>query len=317
MTNRDGSLVPSRTVLKEGKLCYVSSSTADGPFVAPVPFAYSGGRVWFTMSRTSDAVRSWREGNFAAALVRYGYWAVSLVGVVRIHDVLDPSTWVGTGLDLRGVAAAGAAYAAKNRMFFRGRGGFPLGWMPPGRVFVEFAVHGAVVIDTASGEVGNWSGRPWVRRLVSHPTFRASKRGEDPLARLPVDVASAVGGRGDAAVALASDEELVVVPARWSRGGASLYAAASRRVLELAAGGPVLRAAMAVNGGPSWRAKDMAGILVRGEGDLHDLKALGSGARSASARVAATGASGDGAVLLKLTPGRLSWWRGTDVAGGR
>jgi hypothetical protein len=306
-------------VLERGSFCHVATSTTRGPHVTPMVYAFTGGRVWVTTARGSVKAGAWRHDDRVAGLVQDGAAALSFTGRVRTFDALDPATW---GRSLREgptLAVAAARFTLKNARFFAGYAvdarHVPLAWTPPGRVFAELSIERAALIegDAVVRSLGVWPGT-----VASLDRFRAVRSGEDPLGRLPGDIADALGRRGSGVLAVEGHEGVVVVPAPWAISGSELYAVPSASVLALAGlREPVARAALGIERPSSWRAREMIGAMVRCTARVYTVDRLISGSRSAAsvigeARGPSAGASRteSGAALVGLSPERVVWWRG-------
>ncbi len=298
-------------VLERGSFCYVAAATPGGPHVTPLVYVLSGRRLWLTTSRGSVKARAWRRDPRVAGLVRFHDVAVAFTGAVRSHDLVDPGTWPGSVAAAPALTLAAARFTRKNARFFAGYAvdarHVPLSWTPPGRVFVEVGLERTAVLGEA-GVLETWGS--WERGLSSHGTFRASRKGEDPFAGLPIDVLERVGRGGRGALAVEGKAGVVVLPAGWVAEEAALYAALPAALLGLAGAGPEARVALAVDRASWWRAREMTGAMVQGEGSVYAIDGLGSGARSAGARVEAAGVDPSGAALVRVVPRRLVWWRG-------
>lgn len=314
-------------VLARGSFCHVATSTALGPHVTPMVYAFTGGRLWVTTARGSVKAGAWRRDDRVAGLVQDGGTALSFTGRVRTFDALDPSTWVRSLREGPTLALATARFTTKNARFFAGYAvdarHVPLAWTPPGRVFAELSIERAALIE--DGAVIRSRGA-WPGTVPSLERFRAVRAGDDPLHRLPPDVAEALGRRGNAVLAVEGHGGVVVVPAPWTISGAALYAAPSASVLALAdLRAPVARAALGIDRPSSWRAREMIGAMVRSTAQVYVVDRLVTGARSASLVIAAARAepsaeprsrrdarpdAEQGAALVGLSPDRVVWWRG-------
>ncbi|HET7235734.1 MAG TPA: hypothetical protein VFK59_04795, partial [Actinomycetota bacterium] len=150
----------------------------------------------------------------------------------------------------------------------------------------------------------------WGAEVAGASRFRAARAGEQPLERLPDDVVGELGDSGDAALGLPAADGPVVLPARWLADGGAVYAVLPEETLALAGGGPTVPVALQIDRPSWWRAREMLGVMLRGEGEVAVVRRLTSGRGSASALVAAAGLEPDGAALVRIRPRRLVWWRG-------
>jgi hypothetical protein len=304
-------------VLEGGTLLYVAASTPLGPHLTPTVFAFSGGDLWLTTSRGSVKSRAWTRDARVAGLVRGGDSAVSFAGTVRTYDALDARTWAASVVGAPALTAATLRFTRKNARFFAGYAvdarDVPLAWTPPGRVFARVEIERlALIADDRVAEVlGSWPS-------LSEPGatgFRTSSKPDDPLAGLPDDVADRLGRGGDeAALAIQSaDRDLMVLPASWTATDHELYAAVHREIAALAGTDDraLRRVALAADRASWWRARDMSGVMVRGEGRAYEIAGLTSGSGSA-ARIARSAGIRvpDDVVLVRIDPDRLVWWLG-------
>ena len=310
-------------VFARGSFCHVATSTALGPHVTPMVYAFTGGRLWVTTARGSVKAGVWRRDDRVAGLVQDEGTALSFTGRVRTFDALDPATWGRALREAPLLALAAARFTAKNARFFAGYAvdarHIPLAWTPPGRVFAELSIERAAIIE--DGVVVRSQGA-WPGTVKSLERFRAVRAGDDPFGRLPLDLAEALGRRGDAVLAIEGHGGVVVVPAPWTISGAALYAAPSASVLALAdVRTSVARAALGIDRPSSWRAREMIGAMVRSSAQVVVADRLVSGARSAFSVIAEAGAkpaglrrpaldAEPGAALVVLSPERIVWWRG-------
>jgi hypothetical protein len=326
--------VPSGAVeiLEQSASVAVAASFAgQGPHVTPVVHTWSDGFLWVTTARGSAKARAWARDPRVAGLARVGDRSVAFTGRVRPYDVLDPATWAAAVGDGVALARASGRFARRNARFFAGYAvdarHVPLAWTPPGRVFVRVELDGGAVLGPGAIEAtwDRWDDRPGSdpgdgRTVGSEPSYRiapVSDRG--PLAGLPVEVVEPLRARGDAALAFDGRAGPVVVPARWSFDRRELWAAAPVAFLALA--GRVATAStdpaaarrpasLCVDHAISWRAREAAGILVRGEARVVVPEELTSGATSARRRIRAAGAEPQGGALVRIVPERLVWWAG-------
>ena len=296
-------------VLEDAPFCAVASSTPRGPHCTPLVFAYSGSRVWLTTSRGSVKARAWKVDPSVAGLVRLGELAVTFTGTVKTYDALDRNTWGAAVHGATSIARATARFSKKNARFFAGYAfdarQVPLAWTPPGRVFVGIDLERTALLDEDGVQEGR--GR-WGGQTVGHQTFRQVKRGPDPLASLPPDVATTLGRSGVGALTVAGARGAVVLPVRWLAEPAALYAALPAETLALADAGANAQVALTIDEAGSWRARDMAGAMVQGAAAFHVLDGLGSGAKTA--RTLATALHPGAGAIVRITPERLVWWKG-------
>lgn len=296
-------------VLEEGQFCAVATTTPMGPHCTPLVFVLSSGRVWLTTSRRSVKARAWRLDPSVAGLVRHGDLVVAFAGTVRTFDLLDRETWGAAVADAPQVARASVKFSRKNARFFAGYAvdakQVPFAWTPPGRVFVGIDLERTALLDDEGVQEG-WS--RWGGNVVPHISFRASRSGPDPLSALPSDVRNALGDVGEGTLSVAGPGGPVVLPARWGIVRGSLYAALPAETLALADAGPDAPVALTIDRTSAWRARDMIGAMVQGTGELFTVGGLEKGERSAASVFKAIRPGAD--ALVRITPGRLVWWRG-------
>ena len=96
--------------------------------------------------------------------------------------------------------------------------------------------------------------------------------------------------------------------ARWLAEPSALYVALPAESLALAGAGPSAAMALTIDQASEWRARDMVGAMVQGEGSIYLLGSLGSGAKTAKALAAGLHPGSD--ALVRLAPSRLVWWKG-------
>ena len=298
-----------QNVLEEGQFCMVTASTPNGPHCTPLVFTLSAGKVWLTTSRGSVKARAWRIDAGVAGLVRHGELAVTFTGTVSAFDLLDRNTWGAVASGAPQLARASLKFSRKNARFFAGYAvdakQVPFAWTPPGRVFVGIDVDRTALLDEDGVQEGS---SRWGGEVASHPTFRAWRKGADPLAKLPFDVRGSLGSSGDGALAVAGSRGPVVIPTRWLVDGGALYAALPMETLALADAGPDAPVALAIDRPSVWRAREMVGTMVQGSAELFALDRLESGARSAKAVLKTIHPGAD--ALARIVPSRLVWWHG-------
>jgi len=299
-------------ILQDGDFCHVAALTPAGPHVTPMVFTVTGDRVWVTTSRGSVKARAWRADPRVAGLVRAGERVVAFTGTATTYDLLDVDAW---GRSLREgplIALASVRFTRKNARFFAGYAvdahHVPFAWTPPGRVFAELRIQRSAVLEEGR-VVSVWG--DWGTQVEGTSRFRAARTGVAPLTRLPYDVAGDLGASGEGALVLETPEGgPVVLPARWLADGGAVYAALHQEVLALAGGGPTAPAALLIDRPSWWRAREMVGAMVRGEGEFAVVGGLVSGGRSAAALAGRAGLGVEDAALVRVRPQRLVWWRG-------
>jgi hypothetical protein len=299
-------------VLRSGVLCYLGSAHPAGPHVTPVVYALHGSALWVTTSRRSVKARTWRHDDRVAGLVRSGDRAVSFAGRVVTYDLLEPGTWPRSVLHAPSLTRAATAFTTKNARFFAGYAvdayRIPLAWTPPGRVFAEIRFDRLVVLDRHNVR------RTWGRfggRVESAPSFRAAVS-DDPLTLVPEDVRERLGDEGAAALGVDAGRVPVVVPCRWMLDRGSVHTVVSEETFALAGGGPDAAASLTIDHASQWRARAMAGVLVQGTARINVVRALSTGRRSAESIAERAGIDPERAVVLRIRPKRLVWWRGWD-----
>lgn len=301
-----GGEVPAaaREAFGRGVLCYVCARGPAAPHLTPVVYAAAGGALWLTTARGSVKARAWRRDPSVAGLVLAGPLAVTFRGTVRTYDGLDPSTWLSIATAAPRLARAAARFTARNARFFAGYAvdarRVPLGWTPPGRVFVRVEPSAGVVFDAERGEIverwGRWLERP--SRGASVPTPRAADA-RALLARLPGDVRAAIGDGGRAVLALAPDRsDATVLPATWRRAARRVEVRVPSALGALAGGDGPTPAALTVDRASSWRAAEMTGMLLRGIVEV------------SPRRRGAAPAADSRDVVLRFHGERIVWWRG-------
>jgi hypothetical protein len=304
---------PVRELLAEGSFCHVATSTRYGPHVTPMVFAEAGGRVWVTTSRGSVKARAWARDPRVGGLVRVGERAAIFTGAAATYDLLDPGSWGRSVSESPVIALAAARYTRKNARFFAGyavdANHVPLAWTPPGRVFVELRIERSATIegDRIASAWGEWGDS-----VDGVERFRVPKAGAGPFEALDAGLANALGDAGPGALALATEEGPVVLPAAWVLEGPGIYAVLHAEVLAAADSGPVVSAALCIDRASTWRAREMVGAMIRGPGRIAIPDTLESGVRSVRRLARSAGADPGTAAVVGVDPGRLVWWRGWD-----
>lgn len=285
-------------VLRSATLAHVAVHSRSGPHVTPMVFVEAGGRVWVTTARSTVKARAWRRRAGVAVLVRSGDRAVTLRGVVRSHDALDPGTWPGSIIRSPQITKAMLAFSLKNARFFAGYAfdarRVPLSWTPPGRVFAEIEPVAGRVLDLPGQEVVDGWGA-WPEGLSYREATADPGQARSADMDVPADVRRGVGQRGEGALALPG-RDLTVLPAAWRRSAGNLYVARlPEPFLRLANAAARGRTALAINRTSSWRASEMMGMLLRGPADA----------------LAPPGRGRDGHLpRISIRPDAISWWRG-------
>jgi nitroimidazol reductase NimA-like FMN-containing flavoprotein (pyridoxamine 5'-phosphate oxidase superfamily) len=304
-----------QSVFDQGPFCAVAAPTPDGPHCTPLVFAYSGGRIWLTTSRRSVKARTWVRDPTVAGLIRHGELAVTFTGTVKTYDALDRRTWAAAVAGATSIARATATFSRKNARFFAGYAfdarQVPFAWTPPGRVFVGIDLDRTALVDADGVQEGR--GR-WGGQTESHGTFRRTKTA-DPFADLPGEVRDGVGREGNGALSVLGERGPVVVPVRWRAEADALYAALPAETLTLAGAGPIAPAALTVDQPSVWRARDMVGALLQGEGAFYVEGEVGSGAKSMGELARSLAPEADALVRIGLR--RVVWWKGWSSGSAR
>lgn len=304
---------PVRALLAQGSFCHVATSTQHGPHVTPMVFAEAGDRMWVTTSRGSVKARAWARDPRVGGLVRSGKRAAIFTGTVATYDLLDPESWGRSFRESPVIALAAARYTKKNARFFAGyavdANHVPLAWTPPGRVFAELGIERSAMIE--GGRISSAWGE-WGDSAGGVERFRVPKSGEGPFDAVDPRIREDLGAAGDGALALATDEGPVVLPATWLVEGPGIYATLPVEILEAAGSGPVVPAALCIDRPSSWRAREMVGAMIRGRGRIAIANALESGVRSAERLARSAGADPASAAVIGIDAERLVWWRGWD-----
>jgi hypothetical protein len=303
----------ARRVLHDGILCHLAAPGPGGPHVTPVVFVLDGGRIWATVARGTAKARRWRREPLAAGLVRVGDLALTFRGPVTVHDALDPETWAVSILRAPQVTRASIRFSLKNARFFAGyardAARVPLGWTPPGRVFVSVDLEAGALLDGASGEAAERWGE-WGSRVTSRRDFRATRRGWGPDRLLPDDIRPLLEVPGRGVVGLEGSRGPVVLPVGWARADGSYTAVLPRRFLGLAGARPEGRAALVVDRPSAWRAARMRGVLLRGGVETYVPDRVRTGHEALLARARRTGHVPADPAVLRIHPDSAVWWRG-------
>jgi len=298
---------PVRAILERGAFCHVGASTPAGPHVTPMVYAAAGGSVWVTTSRGSVKARAWRTEPRVAGSVRDGDRAVVFAGTVTTYDLLDAESWGRSLSHGPLLALAGARFTRKNARFFAGYAvdahHVPFAWAPPGRVFAEIRIERSAVLE--GGRLSSAWGE-WGDAVEGVERFRAARAGEPVLASVP---GASLEDAGEGALGLETPGGPVVLPVRWAAEGGALYAATPEETLSLAGAKGSPRLALAIDRPSTWRAREMVGAMVRGEGEIAVASRLVSGSSSA-ARIGRLAGIEDGAAIVRVRPASVVWWHG-------
>jgi len=309
----------AQRILHQGILCYLAVRTGSGPHLTPVVYVFDGGRVWLTTSRRSVKARTWKQDRVVGGLVRAGAQSVTLRGRVRTYDAIDPLTWTAATVGGPWLIRAATRFTFKNARFFAGyavdAGRVPLAWSPAGRVFARVGLADGWVLsgDGAPGE--GWgedapSGARFRRSFQALPRARGVDLG------VPAKIRRVLGASGTGALALQpEDREPLVLPVAWRRVAAegTFDAVMPRALAELSGAGPEIPAALTLDHASAWRASDMSGMVVRGAAALYAPGETRRGAAELRERIRLAGTAEDAvgdAVLIRLRPSRVVWWRG-------
>ncbi|MEX2102143.1 MAG: pyridoxamine 5'-phosphate oxidase family protein [Actinomycetota bacterium] len=305
-------------VFEAGTFCAIAASGRSGPHVTPLVFAWSSGSIWVTTARGSVKARSWTRDPRVAGLVRVGDDAVAFTGRVRTYDALDTSTWLASVGDAPDLARATARFSRKNARFFAGYAvdarRVPLAWTPPGRVFARIELDGGAVVarDEVAATWGSWRGAGG-SPLPSQARFRAGSRtGAGPLDGLASPIATGLGRGGRAALAFAAPRGPILLPVRWAVDERDVWSGAPVPILALAGleASSGISAAVCIDRGSSWRARDMLGAMIVGDAAIYATDRLTSGAGSASRHLDVAGVTSSGGAVVRINPGRIVWWSG-------
>jgi hypothetical protein len=297
----------AREVLERGTLCYLAVRTSHGPHLTPVVYVLDGGRLWLTISRTSVKARALRRERGVGGMIRVGEEAVTFRGRARTYDALDPLSWPSAAVAGPRLVRAATRFSLKNARFFAGYAvdarRVPLAWTPPGRVFVGVEVTSGAVLDLARATVtSTWGGFGTEPHAIEYRRSIRPLRSRRALdLGVPRSVRSVIGNEGEGTLAL-SRGGAAVLPVQWRRVAreGTYQATLPHAFVELAAAalterrGENTRAALTVDRLASWRAAEMAGILVQGQAD---------------AFIRAPTPLSDLA-LVRLRPRRVVWWQG-------
>ena len=299
---------PARAILERGSFCHVGASTPAGPHVTPMVFAPAGGSVWVTTSRGSVKARAWRTDPRVAGSVRDGDRSVAFTGTVTTYDLLDAESWGRSLSHGPLLALAGARFTRKNARFFAGyavdANHVPFAWTPPGRVFAEIRIERSAVLE--GGRVESAWGE-WGDAVDGAERFRAARAGGSVLERVP---GASFGGSGEGALGLETPGGPVVLPVRWATEGGALYAAAPEETLALSGAKGVPRVALTIDRPSMWRAREMVGAMVRGDGEIAVGPRLASGASSVARISKLAGLEDADAAIVRVRPSSAVWWHG-------
>jgi hypothetical protein len=303
----------ARRVLRDGVLCHLAAPGPGGPHVTPVVFVLEGDRIWATVARGTTKARRWRRQPMASGLVQVGDAGLAFRGNVTIHDVLDPDTWpVSIGRAPR-VTLASIRFSLKNARFFAGyardAARVPLGWTPPGRVFVSVDLDAGAILDRATGRVTErWGG--WGARVNSAREFRPTRGGAGPDRRLPEEIRPLLQGPGDGVLGIEGSNGPVVLPVGWARADGAYYAVLPRAFLRLAGARVEGSAGLVVDMASGWRAARMRGVLLRGDAVTYSPERVRTGREALLARVRGAVDQPQETAVVRIRPSTAVWWMG-------
>lgn len=312
----------ARSAFVEGGFCYLAVSTQAGPHLTPVVYVWDRGSLWLTTARGTVKARAWRRDPTVAGLVRAAGASVTFRGTVRTYDALDPLSWPAAAVAGPRLVRAATRFSVKNARFFAGyavdAAKVPLGWTPPGRVFVRVdPVAGRLLWPAGFGtgdEWGEWEGGP----SSYAASFRSLPRARGLDLRAPAAVRSAVAGLESGVLALQGEDGLTVLPAPVRRvaSEAAWDAALPGEHVDLAGIRPGAAGALTLDRASSWRATAMAGMLLQGPVGAYRPRASTRGREALRRRIARAAGEAEGEealedrVLVRIRPSRLVWWEG-------
>jgi hypothetical protein len=303
----------ARRVLEDGILCHLAAPGPGGPHVTPVVFALEGDRIWATVARGTAKARRWRRRPVASGLVQLGDTALAFRGTVTIHDVLDPGTWPVSIVRAPRVTLASIRFSLKNARFFAGyardAARVPLGWTPPGRVFVSVDLEAGALLDRAAGHVSQRWGK-WGSRVASAREFRPTRGGAGPDRRLPEEIRSLLEGSGKGVLGIEGPHGPVVLPVGWARADGAYYAVLPLPFLRLAGARSEGPAGLVVDMASRWRAARMRGVLLRGDAVTYAPDRLRTGREALVARAREAGDLPGDAAVVRIRPSTAVWWMG-------
>lgn len=302
----------ARRVLRDGVLCHLAAPGPGGPHVTPVVFVLEGDRVWATVARGTAKARRWRRQPIASGLVQLGDAALAFRGAVTIHDVLDPDTWPVSIARAPQVTLASIRFSLKNARFFAGyardAARVPLGWTPPGRVFVSVGLEAGALLDHPTGRVSERWGA-WGYRVASARDFRPT-RGAGPDRRLPDAVRLLLEGPGRGVLGIEGSHGPVVLPVGWIRADGAYHAVLPRAFLRLAGARPEGVASLVVDMASRWRAAKMRGVLLRGDAVTYAPDRVRTGREALLARVRRMDDVPADPAVVRIRPSSAVWWTG-------
>jgi hypothetical protein len=246
-------------------------------------------------------------------LVQVGERGVTFRGRVRTYDVLDPLSWPAAAVAGPRLASAATRFSLKNARFFAGYAvdarRVPFAWSPPGRLFARIELTAGRVLELGTGKVLDGWGE-WPSGVRYETASAPIERVPGLDRRVPSRVRTAVGAGGMGALALQARSAVSVLPVAWRRVGDAYEMATSARIIGLSRADRRAPAALTISHASSWRAADMAGMLIQGSAQLYSPRSRRGGA-SVRKRLEEWGETlMDDAVLVRLRPFRVVWWEG-------
>jgi Pyridoxamine 5'-phosphate oxidase len=303
----------ARRVLRDGVLCHLAAPGPGGPHITPVVFVLEGDRIWATVARGTAKARRWKPEPVASGLVQVGDFGLAFRGTVTIHDVLDPDTWPVSIARAPRVTLATMRFSLKNARFFAGyardAARVPLGWTPPGRVFVSVDLDAGAILDRAAGRVTERWG-DWGARVSSARYFRPTRGRAGPDRRLPEEIRPLLEGPGNGVLGIEGSHGPVVLPVGWARADGAYYAVLPRAFLRLAGAPSEGPAGLVVDMASRWRAARMRGVLLRGDAVTYSPDRVRTGREALLSRAPRTGDLPAEVAVVRIRPSSAVWWMG-------
>ncbi len=278
-----------RRLLGRARIGTLALRGSGPPVVNPAAFHFGGGALWMTTSRYAAKVALARRDPRAAFLVSPpeddGH-SLLLQGLLEVYDPFSLPSHLRAMAQGPGFALNLAGYALKNAAFV---GGYlldlarvPLAWWPQNRVLLRM--------------------RPDHVRLV--PALTPPPAAPTRLPGVPSDLALSVARSRVGQLCWLSSGRPVLANVAWALEGAEVLAWLPPMPRPPRAGVP----GTLVVGRHRLRSTRVRGVALRGR-----LAPDESGGEALATRF--EGGLPEGGTVLRLSPRRVTWWRGFEVGG--
>ncbi|HUP85236.1 MAG TPA: pyridoxamine 5'-phosphate oxidase family protein [Acidimicrobiales bacterium] len=273
---------PLAPLLAGGDLAYVAVTSASGPMVTPVLFAFRDDRIWMVLPRRSAKVGAIARDALVGVTIPTPTATVVVQGEARVVDPLDASTLFSSIPEVVRSPRAAASYVVDN---VRHLGGVVAGGSLEPRAMAAVRVERALVVR-GTGDLwseGDWRAGPILEGGDHHLDAPALD-----LADVPGDLATLAGEARPIFVGWRTPTGPVALPGAWDP---DRRVATVRSDVFGAVGGAVDGPACVVfDATIGTDLDDKMGMVLRGAAYAHPRD--------------------DDAVDLAVDVERVSWWQG-------